>query len=321
MKFKKIPKEYFKTIIDRLTRVTPAYIRYKRVFDDIIQKFYCGERIKNITIADNIKLAQDIINSSLECEYDNSFIYKLLANLEEKYFKFNSLSYQYLSSGINFIGMLQEIEVDDKMPKNVVWLKKICKNEFNLSEIRKKNSLLYPIEKIIICEGQTEFTLLNTIFKLFDFDFEKEGYLVIPAGGKNQVARKYYSMCEYCNLPLYILLDSDAVQIKSFIDKKIRPLDKLYIIESGEFEDLIPKNILQKTINYAHKNEFNCLFDDFLCGSSTVTALELIYKKYGFGEFKKAQFAQLLDEYIANNCTKDDFADSEISKIIELFKY
>ena len=38
MKFKQIPAEYFITILDRLTRFEPAYKRYNRVFDDIINK-------------------------------------------------------------------------------------------------------------------------------------------------------------------------------------------------------------------------------------------------------------------------------------------
>ena len=48
-----------------------------------------------------------------------------------------------------------------------------------------------------------------------------------------------------------------------------------------------------------------------------VKNLENIYKKYGFGEFKKAKFAQELKEYIENNTTKDDFYDSEISDIVK----
>ena len=39
MKFKQIPSDYFLTILDRLTRFSPAHIRFKRVFDDIISKW------------------------------------------------------------------------------------------------------------------------------------------------------------------------------------------------------------------------------------------------------------------------------------------
>ena len=45
-----------------------------------------------------------------------------------------------------------------------------------------------------------------------------------------------------------------------------------------------------------------------------------IYKKYGFGEFKKAKFAAQLKEYIESNCTKEDFKNSEIIEIINALK-
>ena len=47
--------------------------------------------------------------------------------------------------------------------------------------------------------------------------------------------------------------------------------------------------------------------------------LENIYKKYGFGEFKKAEFARELKFYIENNCSSDDFSTSEIVEIIKAF--
>ena len=45
--------------------------------------------------------------------------------------------------------------------------------------------------------------------------------------------------------------------------------------------------------------------------------LENIYKKYGFGEFKKALFAQQLKEYIEKFCSKADFENSEIMQIAQ----
>ena len=43
----------FITILDRLTRLEPAYVRFERVFDDIINKFYINEKPKNLTPAVN----------------------------------------------------------------------------------------------------------------------------------------------------------------------------------------------------------------------------------------------------------------------------
>ena len=319
MKYNKIPHDYFITIIDRLTRLTPAYIRYKRVFDDVINKFCTSDKVKNITIADNIKIACEIINNSLDEEFDNSSIYALINSLEDKYFKNNILSYQYLSVRLNYKGILKNIDINSNTPKNVIWFKRIVENECDIIKLRNEYSLLYPVEKIILCEGQTEYTLLSTIFKLFNYDFNKMGVLVIPAGGKNQVARKFYQMADIYNLPVYILLDSDAIQIKGVIENKLRATDKLYILKSGEFEDIIPCEILKNTINSTHSNELNCETTDFNSLNKNVENLEDIYKKYGFGEFKKAQFAQELKEYIKNYCNIENFKNSEINKLVSEF--
>ena len=319
MKFKPIPLEYYVTILDRLTRLEPASIRFKRVFNDIINKFYINEKPKSLTISEEIEIVEEIFNFNTGINTDY-YINDTLMNLEKKYFKFDEVSYQYLSSRLNISSILNKIKINDKTPKNVVWLKEINEKRISLEKLRKQNSLYYPIEKIILCEGQTEFTLLETVFNLFDVNFGSLGYLTLPAGGKNQVARKYYQMTEYLNLPFFILLDKDAQAIKELISPKLRPNDKIYLINSGEFEDLIPKSILQKTINTVHSSDFNCIFDDFKDEETMVHNLENIYKKYGFGEFKKAKFALELKEYIENNCTKDDFTSSEIVEIINLLK-
>ena len=317
MKFKKIPKEYFTTILDRLTRFEPAYIRYDRVFDDIINKFCLEIKTKDIDLATKIKISEEIFNSSLSSISANTDINKILINLEDKYFIYNELSYQYLSSRLFISDMLNEIDEKNIISKNLLWIKNVNDSKDNIFELRKKNSLLYPIEKIILCEGQTEYTLLNTIFKLYDINLDKLGIMVIPAGGKNQVARKYYSMIEYTKLPFFILLDKDASQTRSLIEPKLRAQDKIYLLKSGEFEDLIPTNVLFKTVNYIHQNEFNCLYDDFDKNASMVENLENVYKKYGFGEFKKAQFALELKNFIEKYLTKNDFFNTEFETIVK----
>mgnify|MGYP003291275665 CR=1 FL=1 len=319
MKFKPIPDDYLITILDRLTRFEPANIRYNRVFDDIINKFSINIKAKDLTIEEKITLVESIFNNSFE-QNNDFYINDVLKELEEKYFVFNLESYQYLSARLNLSSIINKIDSKKELPKNVKWLKEISKNKTELTKEREKKSLLYPIEKIILCEGQTEYTLLETMFKMFDIDLNKLGFMTIPAGGKNQVARKYYQMIEYTKLPFFILLDKDALAIKELIEPKLRPIDRIYLIKSGEFEDLIPKKILQNTINTVHSSDFNCIFDDFNDEETMVNNLENIYKKYGFGEFKKARFALQLKEYIIKNCQKNDFLDSEIVDIIENLK-
>ena len=315
MQYKKIPNEYFIIILDRLTRFEPAYIRYERVINDILSKYYNNNH-KNLSTEEKIYHCNEIINLSVNSDINDFYLNDILTELERKYFEFNELSYQYLSARFNLYGLIQEIQKINELPINVAWLKEINKNRKDVYSLRNEKSLLFPIEKIILCEGQTEYTLLESVFKLFGFDFSKNGIKVIPAGGKNQVARKFYQMLEHVKMPFFILLDKDAEPIKELIEPKLRPIDRIYLLESGEFEDLIPRNILQKTINTVHSNELNCIWDDFNDNLSMVNNLEFIYRKYGFGEFKKAQFAQELCEYVTENCTKEDFSNSEINKIL-----
>ncbi len=318
MKFKKIPKEYFVTILDRLTRFEPAKTRIERVVNDLISKFYIGEN-KQFSISEKIELSQNILNYTLAEENNDFSINEILLSLEKKYFKFDEVSYQCLSNRFNYLGLINEIQINQNTPKNVVWLKNLSKNlncANDLNKLREENSLLFPIEKIILCEGQTESLLLKSLFNLYGYNLDKQGVLVVAAGGKNQVAKKYYEMIEYLNLPIFVLLDSDAAETQALIDPKLRKGDKIYLIQSGEFEDLIPINILKNTLNYVHNCEYNCIYDDFFQEKSMVKNLELIYKKYGFGEFKKAQFAQELKDYIQANSCKDDFKNSEIGQIL-----
>ncbi len=328
MKYKIIEKEYFSVIIDRLTRFESANVRYERVFNDIINKYLIADPINPIARENKALVAIDIINNTLLKENDfelNQKIAQILLELEKKYFYKNEDSYQYLSNRINYCAMADMIDVTKTTPKNVIWFKKLVENLKNddvldIYELRNKYSLLYPIEKIILCEGQTEFTLIETIFKLFNFDINKLGFYLLAAGGKNQVAKKFYKMVEYTKIPFFILLDRDGINVKEAIEAKLRDIDKLYLLNCGEFEDLIPKDILLKTINNSHKNDYNCNIDDFNDSLSMVSNLENIYKKYGFGEFKKAKFALNLKQTIENDLSRNNFLNSEIVDIINILK-
>ncbi len=316
MKFKTIPDEYYVTILDRLTRFEPAHKRYKRVFDDIINKFCIDIKAKNLNINEQISVVEDILNFSLESDIDD-IITPIFSGLEEKYFKYDNTSYQYLSCRINLSAMFNKISNFDNLPQNIEWLKFI-KNNYDLRKNRSEHSLLYPVEKIILCEGETERLLLPVLLKICGVDIYKKGIFLIPAGGKNQVARKYYQMADYTILPFFVLLDIDAMQTKLLINRKLRQDDAVYIINSGEFEDLIPKNILINVINSVHDNELHCNINDFDEALVNSKNLDLIYKKYGFGEFKKAHFAHQLKEHIEKNCTKADFEGLEITEIAKL---
>lgn len=319
MKFKTIPDEYFTVILDRLSRFEPSYIKYERVFNDIISRFIVGLNNKAaLSVENKIEIVKDAVNASVSNSETTEKFSKFLLCLEDKYFNYNTLSNKYLSAGLNFEGMLNKVDIS-ALPLNISIFNSILKvnNIEELYELRKQKSLLYPVEKILLCEGQTEYLLLNSIANTVGFDFNKHGILIVQAGGKNQVAKKYYELVEYCRLPLFVLLDKDGLEISKLIENKLRQKDMIYLISSGEFEDLIPVEILMNTINHVHKNEIPCSAVDFAYSSSMVLNLEEIYRKYGFGEFKKAHFALQLRDYIDKNSNNIDFNSSEIVNIIQ----
>ena len=164
-------------------------------------------------------------------------------------------------------------------------------------------------------EGITEEILLPVFAKKCDYDFDKYGIQIISAGGKNQVVKLFYEYAEQLKIPIFVLLDNDAKENYEQINLKKRKFDKVHLLKSGEFEDILPQNLVEKTLNDYLKN-LNCVSDDDFRYERMVENLEEIFKIKGFHEFKKAEFAQLVKEHIDNNF---DISD-EIRMIINEIK-
>ena len=89
------------------------------------------------------------------------------------------------------------------------------------------------------------------------------------------------------------------------------------MVSCGEFEDLLPKLLIIKTINSHFKNFLTIKEDDLNVNEGMVGVLEEIFKTKGLHEFKKAEFAKLVKEKI--NFEAD--ISEEIKAIIEEIKY
>ena len=149
------------------------------------------------------------------------------------------------------------------------------------------------------------------------YDFYAHGIQLIPAGGKNQVVKLYYELLQDLRLPIFILLDKDAEENILQISPKLRDIDKIHLVSCGEFEDLLPKTLIVKTVNSHFKNFLTIKEDDLSNNSnSTVKILEDIFKTKGLHEFKKAEFAKLVKEHVFSI---DDIS-AEIIDIIEEIK-
>ena len=212
-----------------------------------------------------------------------------------------------LDNQLNYNAAL-ELVTSDK-PINLRWLKKL-QEDTPTDEIRKTFSTRYPITKVLLAEGITEEILLPKFGWLLGYDFDKMGIWVLGAGGKNQVVKTYYKLAEELKLPIFVLLDNDAKENLEQITPKLRKQDKIHLISSGEFEDILPINLILKTINSEFQNFVTITEDEFNKELSTVTNLTEFFRLKGLHEFKKADFAQKVAENI--------FDSSDISEEIKV---
>lgn len=291
---------------DRLTRFKNTEQKYIRVFSDIIINNLIYPKLKKSDIEklDNINLAEVItliINASLESilgnlpAYDDE-INRQIADYEGRVFQINEETKKLLNNKINYKAVI-EILPDDCV-NNLKWLREIIQSP-NPSVTSLERGYHFPVKKVVICEGITEEILLPEFAKLLDYDFDKNGIHIISAGGKNQVVKLYYELTESLKLPVFILLDNDAKENGEEIKTKLRKTDKLYILEQGEFEDILPENLVEKSLKYSIKNISESPIEHFNRSEGAVHYLEEFYKHRGVHEFKKAEFAHIVKENIA----------------------
>lgn len=96
----------------------------------------------------------------------------------------------------------------------------------SLEDKEQSRGLLFPVKKVILCEGITEEILLPEFARLCNYDFKENGIYVISAGGKNQVVKYFYKFAQNLKLPVFILLDNDAKENLEEIIPKLRPIVK-----------------------------------------------------------------------------------------------
>ena len=326
MKFKNLSKEQLLISFDRLTRFKSTKEKYFRVFSDIItsnliEPAYKKQELITMQAEKITKIAEEIINVSLndlsniltssapEQQLSERKINKIIENYENSIFINDDETKKYLKNSINFDLFIPLI--DESCPINLRWLKAISKNT-DLIKLRHENGYKFPIEKVLLVEGITEEILLPAFSKYLGFDFYKEGIQIIPAGGKNQVVKMYYKLIEELKLPIFILLDKDAEENICQIKPKLRDIDKIHLVSCGEFEDLLPKTLIIKTVNNELNNFASISQEDLDKELPTAKNLENIFKTKGLHEFKKADFAKM----VKDNITEDSDISPEISSII-----
>ena len=236
-----------------------------------------------------------------------------LSNYENSVFINDKETQKLLNNNVDYLLAVHLIPED--CPVNLKWLMSIIKsNAYQEAKLLRENMLLkYPIEEVILVEGITEEILLPAFAKYLGYDFYAKGVQIIPAGGKNQVVKMYYKLANELKLPIFVLLDRDAEDNINQIKPKLRDVDRIHLVSCGEFEDLLPKSLIIKTVNSLFKNFLAITETDLSVDSPTAKVLEEIFKTKGLHEFKKAEFAKLVRE----NITSENDISPEIKTIIE----
>ena len=319
MKYKNLTKEQILISLDRLTRFKPAGEKYRRVFGDIILSNLIEPKFKKNELEDLPPFqlrdyATEILNSSIKyfskLKLDNFGINERIKEYENSVFVCDEDTNILLDNKIDYFKSLDLI--DEKSVVNLKWLKTLLSAD-NLITNREDNCLKYPIEKVLLVEGLTEETLLPVFSKFLGFDFYKKGIQIIPAGGKNQVVKLYYKLSEELKLPIFLLLDKDAEENIAQIKPRLREIDKIHLVSCGEFEDLLPKSLIVKSVNSELSNFASISTEDLTENIGAVENLENIFKEKGLHEFKKAEFAKL----VRNNITENSDISDEIREIID----
>lgn len=319
MRYKKLTKEQIVISLDRLTRFKNTKDKYIRVFSDILTSNLIEPKLKKSDIENTdltliSSFVSEIFNSSLDTTEPDLKINALIKDYENSMFINDDECQKLLSNTINYRGAIDLIEED--CPVNLKWLKEICVKK-ELSTVARENNLLkYPIEEVLLVEGITEEILLPAFSKILGYDFYAKGIQIIAAGGKNQVVKLYYELLEKLKLPIFILLDKDAEENINQILPRLRDIDRIHLVSCGEFEDLLPKSLIIKTVNSHFKNFLAIDEVDLDNNEPTARILEEIFKTKGLHEFKKAEFAKLVRENISN---PNDIS-AEIIEIIEEIK-
>ena len=164
--------------------------------------------------------------------------------------------------------------------------------------------------KIVLTEGVTEEILMPEFSKIYGFDWNKNGIIIVGTGGKSRILKQYRIFKEQLKIPIFILLDFDAENIFRQLKKEMRKIDSGHLINLGEIEDIIPVNLFKRAINSEFKLQAKISVKDFDKNLSMVKNLKNIFKEKGFGEFKKAKMANWIKAVLTKK--------SELSEELEL---
>jgi hypothetical protein len=167
------------------------------------------------------------------------------------------------------------------------------------SKVKADRALLPPHflpTAVFLLEGATEMVLLPHVAHCLGVPFNAFGMMVVGAGGANQVVRQYTRLSRSTSLPLFCLLDADAVDQAAAIRRNLRQDDRLFVISQGEVEDTLDTKLFVDLLNeYMHSSLASVSSiepTDLQSGVGKVYAAERLLRERASMEFDKVKFAR-----------------------------
>ncbi len=334
--YKYVSIDDFLISLDRLTRFKHPSEKYYRVFKDILFKYlitpkyskkqleeldpkivsYLVQKIWNesvkslgysVKLKDKIMKTMNLLDNSCYRGYDTNtkVLMKTKLAIEPLLGLFES-NYKELPDNVKLLVKLKDF-FNNNQEENILELSK---------KIRESNKIKYPITKLVLTEGITEEILLPEFSKQEKYDFQAHGIYVLGAGGKSKIPNLYSKLRKTVKIPILILLDNDANEIYNIVKKTLLKKDNIILINKGEFEDIVSKSLIKRSINNAYYDLEQVTITELCISDSMCENIKTIYKTRKIGEFQKAHFAKIL----AQNIKYKSDVSPEIAAIIEAIK-
>lgn len=319
--------------LDRLSRFKLPEDTFTRVFNSIILKHllfpkYSKSDLEKLDAKYISDIVKEIWNASIKhncnIEYNSQIPNDALKLIIENTFKnIDERTKILIRTKLNISPLLYNIPYHTA-PENIKFLIKINEdidtiNKLNLQylyDLRKKYSLLFPVQKLIIVEGITEETLLPVFADKLNANFNKNGIYVLGAGGKSKSPSLYMKLKNKLRIPVVLLFDSDAKEICNILSKNLDKKDKTIIIDKGEFEDILSLNLLKRALNNEYQPATPIIKEDLCIYSKMCDNIENFYRTRHLGEFKKSKLSKIIAENVKYNTDITDDIKNIILTII-----
>jgi hypothetical protein len=175
-----------------------------------------------------------------------------------------------------------------------------------------------PVCELVLAEGNTEALMIPAIAEAMGHNLDREGIMVLPVGGKNQMLQQYVNYAEHLSIPIYIVMDRDAQSLLPDLTYYQRDQDQIFVLEEGEFEDIYAPDLIVKTINtcYQPSHPVTKMMLKDPKHEGRVKIMQRLWQQLGLGLFDKIDFAQYMAQMIRAEKRVSPEMESLIQKIL-----